>query len=70
MTCNSDMGKRSFSQPNARLMIQILKVLQVSVKLRAVALTCLVTLKPKKLKSEMLHAMAMPDQRTAGVSII
>lgn len=61
------MGKRSFSQPSARLTSQIESVLQVSVRLLAVALTCLVTLKPKKLYKEILMAMTMPDQRTLGV---
>jgi len=46
-TCNNEMGKTSFSQPSPRLTSQIESVLQVSVKLLAVALTCLMTLKPK-----------------------
>lgn len=64
------MGNNSFSQPKPKLIIQILNVLQVSVRLRAVALTCLVTLSPKKLNKEMLMAMAREDQRTVGVLII
>ena len=51
-------------------MIQIESVLQVSVSDRAVALTCRVTLRPKKLKSEMLTQMASPEYSTAGVLII
>jgi hypothetical protein len=37
----------SISQPNIKLTIQMASVLHVSVKLRAVALTYFVTLKPK-----------------------
>jgi hypothetical protein len=55
------MGKISFSQPSPRLTSQMESVLQVSVKLLAVALTCLVTLKPKKLNNEILIAIAIPE---------
>jgi len=37
------------------------RVLHVSVKLRAVALTYFVTLKPKKLNKAMEQAMTMPE---------
>ena len=69
-TCRIEIGHSSFSQPNPKLIIQIDNVLHVSVKLRAVALTCLVTLSPKKLKSEILTAIAMPEYKTVGVLII
>ena len=65
-----EIGKTIFSQPRPRLMIQIESVLQVSVSDRAVALTCRVTLRPKKLNSEMLTQMASPEYSTAGVLII
>ena len=68
--CNNEIGKRSISQPNPKLTIQIASVLHVSVKLRAVALTCLVTLSPKKLNNEMLIATITPDQRTAGLPTV
>jgi hypothetical protein len=68
-TWRTEIGHSNFSQPNPKLIIQIDSVLQVSVKLRAVALTYLVTLSPKKLKSEMLIAMAMPEYSTVGVWI-
>ena len=32
--------------------------------------TCLVTLRPKKLKKAMLSAMTTPDHKTVGLSII
>ena len=51
-------------------MTQIARVLQVSVKLLAVALTCRVTLRPKKLKREILMAIATPEYMTVGVLII
>jgi hypothetical protein len=41
------MGHMRISQPRNKLMTQIASVLHVSVKLRAVALTYLVTLRPK-----------------------
>ena len=69
-TCKRETGNKNFSQPNPRLMIQMASVLQVSVRERAVALTCRVTLKPKKLKREMLTQMANPEYSTDGVSII
>ena len=47
VTWRREIGNRSFSHPSPRLMIQMERVLQVSVKDRAVALTCLVTLRPK-----------------------
>lgn len=65
-TCNRETGKRSFSQPRKRLTIQMARVLQVSVKLLAVALTCLVTLRPKKLKKAIEHATTIPLHSTAG----
>jgi len=46
------------------------RVLQVSVKERAVALTWRVTLSPKKLNSEMLMQMAKDEYKTVGVLII
>ena len=46
-TCKTDIGKRSFSHPSARLIIQMLSVRHVSVKLRDVAETWRVTLSPK-----------------------
>lgn len=51
-------------------MIQMARVLQVSVKERAVALTWRVTLNPKKLNSEILIAIAIPDQNTVGVLMV
>lgn len=69
-TCNNEIGKRSFSQPKPRLTIHIASVLHVSVRLLAVALTCLVTLSPKKLNSAILHAITTPDQSTLGVPIV
>lgn len=67
ITCNREIGHTSFSQPSPKLMIQILRVRHVSVRLRAVALTCRVTLSPKKLNKLILIAMATPLQRTVGV---
>ncbi len=64
------MGIKNFSHPKPKLMIQIARVLQVSVRERAVALTWRVTLSPKKLNREMLIAIATPDQNTVGVSIV
>ena len=69
-TCSTEMGHRSRSQPRKRETIQIERVRHVSVSERAVAETCRVTLSPKKLKSEMLMAIAMPDHSTEGVSTI
>src|SRR5262245_61692940 len=69
-TCNNEIGNSNFSQPSPRLTIQILNVRHVSVRLLAVALTCLVTLSPKKLNSAMLIAIAIPEYKTAGLSII
>lgn len=69
-TCKSEIGKRSFSQPNPKLTIQIASVRHVSVRLLAVALTCLVTLSPKKLNSAILHAITTPDHSTLGVPIV
>jgi hypothetical protein len=59
-TCKNEMGIKNLSQPKPRLTIQMASVLQVSVKDRAVALTWRVTLKPKKLNSEILMATAIP----------
>ena len=61
------MGKTNRSHPSPRLTIQIVSVRHVSVKLRAVALTCRVTLSPKKLNRLMLIAMATPLHSTVGV---
>jgi hypothetical protein len=55
------MGHMSISQPSSKLTIQIASVLHVSVKLRAVALTYLVTLKPKALNRAIEHAMTIPE---------
>jgi hypothetical protein len=55
------MGHISTSQPSNKLTIQIASVLHVSVKLREVALTSLVTLKPKKLKRAIEMAITMPE---------
>ncbi len=49
-TCNKLIGNTTCSQPSPRLIIQIDSVLHVSASERAVALTCLVTLSPKKLE--------------------
>jgi len=64
------MGKSSFSQPRPRLTIQMERVLQVSVKERAVALTWRVTLSPKKLNRAMLRQIAAEEYKTFGVLII
>jgi len=66
-TCKNETGIKNFSHPNPKLTIQIASVLQVSAKDRAVALTRRVTLNPKKLKKEMLVAIAMLETKTAGV---
>jgi hypothetical protein len=47
VTWRREIGKISFSHPRPRLMIQIERVLQVSAKDLAVALTWRVTLNPK-----------------------
>ena len=59
--------KRNVSEVEQNAPIQMLSVLQVSVKLRAVALTYWVTLRPKKLKKAMETAVAMPVQSTTGL---
>ena len=69
-TCKTEIGQTRHSHPRKSETSQILRVRHVSVRLRAVAETCRVTLSPKKLKSDMLIAIAMPDQSTVGVSII
>lgn len=60
----------NLSHPKPKLMTQIARVLQVSVRERAVALTWRVTLNPKKLNREILIAIATPDQNTVGVSMV
>jgi hypothetical protein len=46
-TCNNEIGHTNLSHPSPRLTIQIPSVRQVSIVLRVVADTRLVTLKPK-----------------------
>ena len=67
MTCSNEMGNKNFSHPNPSDTIQIDSVLHVSVRLLAVALTCLVTLSPKKLNRLILNAIATPLHSTVGV---
>ena len=69
-TCKNEIGTKNFSHPNPKLTIQIASVLQVSAKDRAVALTWRVTLNPKKLKKDMLIAIAMLETKTVGVWIV
>jgi len=57
-TCNMEYGQSRTAHPSPRLIIQIVIVLHVSVILRAVADTCWVTLRPKKLKKPTENAMA------------
>ena len=66
-TWTREMGKRSNSHPSSKLIIQIVRVLHISVRLRATELTCLVMLNPKKLNALMLHIIAIPLQSTLGV---
>lgn len=69
-TCKNEKGTTNLSQPRPKLTIQMARVLHVSVKERAVALTWRVTLSPKKLNNEILIAMAIPDQNTVGVLMV
>ena len=69
-TCNNEYGQTRTSQPRPRLTIQIPRVLHVSMVLRVVADTLLVTLRPKKLKLPMLTQMARAVQMTVGLDAI
>lgn len=69
-TCNSDNGQTNRSHRKPRLTIQIPNVLQVSMVLRVVAETLLVTLKPKKLKLPMLIQIATEVQITVVFPMI
>lgn len=69
-TCKNEIGTKNFSHPSPKLTIQIASVLQVSAKDRAVALTWRVTLNPKKLKKDILIAIAMLETKTVGVWIV
>ena len=69
-TCNMEYGQSRISQPSPRLIIQIVIVLYVSVILRVVADTCLMTLRPKMLKKPMENATATDEPRTRGLELV
>lgn len=61
-TCNRENGQTSFSHPTPRLTTQMPRVLHVSIVLLVVALTLLVTLRPKKLNEPIENMIAKQDK--------